>query len=93
VRAKYWPMLGLSDGRKSNSLSSIASKDNTSPSITGTRSSESGGSRTKKISGDEAADDVSPINYADIEGFSDYFSSPHNDESNVGESCKLINIS
>ncbi|OXA50319.1 Proto-oncogene tyrosine-protein kinase receptor Ret [Folsomia candida] len=76
VRSKYWPTLGLSDAKKTSS----ASMSREMSCRTGSGSGGSGGARIKNLNSADCcnneSEDNSPINYADLEHFSDYSSSP-----------------
>jgi len=101
VRAKYWPTLGLSDAKRSNSPSSVVSSftrsnngscgsrgnNNDKPRRSMSTNGSVGGGGGAELT--PAPDDASPINYADIEGFSDY-SSNNEDPVDPQDSCKSL---
>ncbi len=84
VRSKYWPTLGLSDGKRSISETSLRSggtsgllRNASQTSRRGRQRDENGSKETTTSnSSHRKSTDSSPINYADIGGFSDYSSSP-----------------
>ena len=87
MRAKYWPTLGLSESKMANSPFNVKRGITAGMKLCGRTNSGSGGhgSGISSTSENRKSFDSSPINYADIGGFSMSCSSPENSSPGFNE--------
>jgi len=100
VRSRYWPTLGLSDAKRSQSDTSLQSAErrmglfrNASADDRGKELSNCSKETSTSTSSHRKSTDSSPINYADIGGFSDGSSSPEKTSpsaTTVVHECKYL---